>query len=55
MADWTAISVPKEVYEEAKKYYKDHEEELRMKKGIRSLSAFINYCLREHFKELGIL
>ena len=52
---WTAISIPKEVYKKAKEYYENHEEELRIQYGVRSLSAFINFCLRERFKELGII
>lgn len=52
---WTAVSIPEEVYEKAKEYYENHKEELRIKYGVRSLSAFINFCLRERFKELGII
>lgn len=52
---WTAVSIPEEVMKKAKEYYENHEEELRIKHGVRSLSAFITFCLREHFKELGLI
>jgi len=55
MGDWTSVSIPAEIYEKAKKYYEEHEEELRIKYGIRSLSSFISFCLREYFKELGVI
>lgn len=55
MTKWTAVSIPEEVMKKAKEYYENHQEELRIKYGVRSLSAFINFCLREYFKGLGII
>lgn len=53
--EWTAISVPKEVYELAKKYYEEHRQELMLAYGVRSFSAFINLCIREYCKILGAI
>jgi len=52
---WTTISIPEEIYEKAKKYYIKHQQELKVKHGVRSLTAFFNFCLREYFKKLGII
>ena len=55
MRDWTAISIPRDVYELAKKYYEEHRQELALTYGVRSLSAFINLCIREYCKILGAI
>lgn len=52
---WTAVSIPEELYKKGKEYYENHKEELRIQYGVRSLSAFISFCLRENFKQLGII
>ena len=52
---WTAISIPEEVHEKAKEYYEKHKEELKIRHGIRSFSAFVNFCLREYLKKIGAL
>jgi len=52
---WSVISIPDEVYEKAKKYYEEHEEELKIKHGVRSLSAFLNFCIREYLKTKGVI
>lgn len=48
---WTAISIPIEIYEKATEYYDKHQEELKLKHGVRSLTAFIYYCIREYLKQ----
>jgi len=52
---WRPIAISDEIYEVIDKYYKDHEEELKIKYGVRSRTAFVNWCLREYFKEKGII
>ena len=53
--DWIAISVPKEVYDLARKYYEEHKQELLLAYGVRSFSAFIDLCIREYCKILGAI
>ncbi|MEM2145541.1 MAG: hypothetical protein QW279_09280 [Candidatus Jordarchaeaceae archaeon] len=56
MADgWRPIVVPEEIYERVKKYYDENKEELRLKYGVRSLTGFLNFCIREYLKEKGII
>jgi hypothetical protein len=52
---WRPIVVPEEIYERAKKYYEESKEELKLKSGIRSLTGFLNYCIREYLKEKGVI
>ena len=47
--------VPDELYEKTKEYYEHNREELKLRHGIRSLTAFISYCIREYFKQNGII
>ena len=55
VAGWRPVVFPDELYEKAKEYYEQNREELKLKHGIRSLTAFISYCIREYFKEKGII
>ena len=56
MADgWKPIVVPKEIYEKAQQYYEKNVEELKLKYGVRSLTGFMNFCIREYLKEKGII
>ena len=52
---WKAISIPTEVYEPLKDYYEGQREELRVKDGVRSLSAYISFVLREYLKEKKVI
>lgn len=52
---WKPVVVSEELYKAARDYYEKNKEELRLKHGVRSLTAFINYCLREYMKEKGII
>jgi len=52
---WHPTTIEEGLYSAAKEYYEEHEEDLKIKHGIRSLSAFINHCLREHLKEIGAI
>ena len=52
---WRPVVIPKELYDKAKEYYEENNEELKLRQGIRSLTAFIAFCIREHFKEKGII
>jgi hypothetical protein len=49
------IIVPDEVYERARKYYDEHEEELKLKYRVRSPGSFLSFCISEYFKEKGII
>jgi len=55
VAGWKPVVIPDELYEKAKEYYEQNKEELKLKHGIRSLTAFISYCIREYFKQKGII
>jgi len=52
---WKPVVISTEIYEKAKEYYEEHKEELKLRDGIRSLTAFIGFCLREYLKEKGII
>ena len=52
---WKHVPVAEELYGVCKEYYERHKEELKLKEGIRSLSAFIAYCIREYMKAKGII
>jgi hypothetical protein len=56
MADgWRPIVVPVEVYDLAQKYYEENKAELKLKYGVRSLTGYLNFCIREYLKEKGII
>ncbi len=56
MADgWRPIVIPDEIYEVARKYYEQNKDELKLKNGVRSLTGFINFCIREFLKEKGVI
>jgi len=50
---WKPVVIPTEIYEKAREYYEEHKGELKLRDGIRSLTAFIGFCLREYLKEKG--
>ena len=52
---WKPVVIPEEIYEVAKQHYEEHEKELKLKNGVRSLTGFISYCIREYWKEKGII
>ena len=52
---WRAVVVPVELYERAKEHYEENKEELKLKNGVRSFTGFVNFCIREYFKEKGII
>jgi hypothetical protein len=51
---WKQVVVPDEVYEKAKQYYEEHKEKLKLKEGVRSLTGFLNFCIREYMKQKGV-
>jgi len=55
---WRPVVIAEELYNVAKNHYEKKKEELKLRHGIRSLTAFMNYCLREsidHPGEAGVL
>ncbi|MCW4020184.1 MAG: hypothetical protein NWF14_03010 [Candidatus Bathyarchaeota archaeon] len=52
---WRPIVIPDEIYERAKGYYEENREELKLRNGIRSLTGFLNFCIREFLKEQKII
>jgi hypothetical protein len=47
--------IAEELYLAASNYYDKNQQELKLKHGIRSLTAFMNYCLREYLKTREII
>jgi hypothetical protein len=52
---WRPIVIPNEIYEKAKEYYEENQEKLKLRNGVRSLTGFINYCIREYLKDKEII
>ena len=52
---WKPVVIPTEIYQVCKDYYEENEEDLKLREGIRSLTAFINYCLREQLRKIGAI
>jgi len=52
---WRPVVISDDLYEKAKEYSEENMEELRLREGIRSLTAYINFCLREYLKEKEII
>ena len=52
---WKPVVIPDEIYEVAEQHYGEHKDELKLKNGVRSLTGFINFCIREYMKEQGII
>ena len=52
---WKTVVNPEEIYEVAQKHYEVHKDALRVKDGVRSLTGFINFCIREYLKAKGII
>jgi len=48
---WKSLAVPIEVYGRAIKFYDEKKDELKLKNGVRSLTSFLNFCIREYLKE----
>ncbi|MDH5794603.1 MAG: hypothetical protein OEZ24_00705 [Candidatus Bathyarchaeota archaeon] len=55
VAGWKPVVIPDELYEKAKEYYEKNKKELKLRHGIRSLTAFVSYCIREYLKEKEII
>ena len=52
---WKPVVVPDELFDVATGYYEKNKEQLRLKHGVRSLTAFFNYCIRQYLKSKGII
>ena len=52
---WRPVVVASELYEKTSEYFEENKEELKLRHGLRSLTAFINYCLREQLKKIGAI
>ena len=52
---WKPVVIPDEIYDVVKKHYEEHEKELKLKHGVRSLTGFITFSIREYLKEHGII
>jgi len=52
---WKPVVVGEELHDAAREYYEANEVELKLKEGVRSLTGFINYTIREYLKEKGII
>lgn len=47
---WTTVTIPEDIYEALEKYYTKHIEELRLKKGLKSISTLVQDIIIEHIK-----
>ena len=52
---WKPVVIPDELFERAQEYYEENKKELKLKQGIRSLTAFIGHCIREYMKSEEII
>jgi hypothetical protein len=52
---WKSMVVPDEVFNRVKNYFEENREELKLKSGVRSLTGFMTYCIREYLKERGAI
>ena len=52
---WKPIVIADELYEACREYYEKNKKELKVREGVRSVSAFIAYCIREYMKDKGII
>ena len=52
---WKPVVIPEEIYDVAQRHYEEHEKELKLRNGVRSLTGFISYCIREYMKEKEII
>jgi len=52
---WRPVVIPVEIYEVAKEYYEENKDELKLKQGVRSLTGFLYFCIREYLKDKGII
>ncbi len=55
VSGWRPVVIPDELYQRAREYYEENKDELKLRHGVRSLTAFVSYCLREYFKENGVI
>jgi len=52
---WKPVVIGEELYDAVKEYYEQNEKELKLREGIRSLTGFINSCIREYLKGRGVI
>ena len=52
---WRPVVIPEEIYVRAKEYYEENKDELKLRHGVRSLTGFLYFCIREYLKENGII
>lgn len=52
---WRPVVIAEEIYEVSQQHYEEHKDELKLRNGVRSLTGFINFCIREYLKEKGII
>ena len=56
MADgWRPVVIPQEIYDKAKEYYSENKESLKLRQGVRSLTGFLYFCIREYLKQNDII
>ena len=47
---WTTVTIPDPLYEALERFYAKHVEELRIKRGIKTISTLIQLMIAEHIK-----
>jgi len=48
---WRPVAIADDLYQTAKEYYEETKEELKLRHGLGSLTAFPSFCIREYLKE----
>lgn len=52
---WKPVVIPTELYEKYREEYEKCKDAIKLREGVRSLTAYICYCLRQYLKERGAL
>lgn len=52
---WKPIVIAEEIFDKLKEHYNDNKEDLKLKEGVRSLTGYVGFLLRETMKEKKII
>lgn len=49
------MAIAEELYNAAKQCFEENKEDLKLKQGVRTLTGFIAFAIREYMKKKGII